>query len=129
MVEVKIRGVKYPLCLTVAALDKVNQKCGGLKELSAFLNGSNDSGKAICNTAWMLGLLISEGEENRLMEARFTGETVKRQAVPDSDAITHLLTPGAMQEYRLAVWQAVNESMNQDIEASHSKNAENAELE
>ena len=127
MVEVEIRGKNFPLCLTVAALDKVNEKCGGLKNLSNFMKGDGDSGKSICNTVWMLGLLIQEGEENRLVEARFSGEKAERRAVPDSSAIMHLLTPGAAQAYRLAVWNAVNESMHQGIEAEYSKNAENAE--
>ena len=126
MVEVEIRGKTFPLCLTVAALDEVNEKCGGLKNLTGFLNGNDDSSKSICNTAWMLGLLIREGEENRLIEARFAGEKTERRSVPDSAAISHLLTPGSAQQYRLAVWNAVNESMRQEIEAEYSKNAGNA---
>lgn len=127
MTQVEIRGKTFPLCLTVAALDKVNDKCGGLKGISTFLKGNGNSGKALCNVAWMLGLLITEGEENRLMEARFSGEKTERREVPDSTALSHLLTPAAAQHYQKAVWEAIGESMRQDIEAEYQKNAENAE--
>ena len=126
MVEVELRGKKFPLCLTVAALDKINEKCGGLKNLSNFLT-VGDTGTTLCNTAWLLGILISEGEENRVMEARFTGEKVERRSVPDSEALSHLLTPIEAKQYRLLVLDAVNDSLRQDVEASHPKNAEHAE--
>lgn len=127
MVEVEIRGKKFPLCLTVAALDKINEKCGGLKQLSGFLNGSDDAGTILCNTVWLLGVLITEGEKNRCMEARFTGEKVVEREVPDSEALSHLLTPREVRHYRILVLDAVNDALRQDIEATHSKNAEHAE--
>ena len=143
MVEVEIRGKKFPLCLTVAALEKINAKCGGMKGIGAFLDGKEQSllippqgaapsetssaGRALCNTAWMLGLLIQEGEENRLVCARFDGEKVERRAVPDTEAIGHLLTVASAQKYRLAVFEAVNESMKQEIEAVYPKNGKDAE--
>lgn len=143
MVEVEIRGKKFPLCLTVAALDKINAKCGGLGNISAFLDGNEPSymlhpeqaaqsekgntGKALCNTAWMLGLLIQEGEENRLVCARLDGEKVERCAVPDAETISHLLTVASAKKCRLAVFEAVNESMKQEIEAVYPKNGNDAE--
>lgn len=131
MVTVKIRGKEFPLCLTVAALDEINKKCGGMKRLGAFLNGDDGSGNEensvmICNTAWMLGLLIREGEENRLINARFDGETAERRAVPDMEAMQHYLNVKTALRYRLDVLQAVNESMQQDIEAEYEKNVESA---
>lgn len=136
MVEVNIRGKQFPLCLTVAALDKINEKCGGLKNLNDFLvkrGETIENGEPvptleyrIVNVAWLLGLMIQEGEENRYVCARFeTGDAVRR-AVPDSEAIAHLLTPGAARRYVSAVYAAISESMHQDIEASHEKNVENA---
>lgn len=143
MVEVEIRGKKFPLCLTVAALDKINAKCGGLGNISAFLDGNEPSymlhpeqaaqskkgntGKALCNTAWMLGLLIQEGEENRLVCAKLDGEQAERRNVLDTEAITHMLTVASAQKYRLSVFQAVNESMKQEIEAVYPKNGNDAE--
>lgn len=132
MVTVKIWGKEFPLCLTVAALDKVNAKCGGLKGLGGFLDGKSADGTssgsvAICNTAWMLGLLMQEGEENRIVCARFAGESAERRSVPDTDAVCHLLTYASALKYRTAVLEAVNESLAQEIEALYPKNVKDAE--
>ena len=130
MVQVEIRGKQFPLCLTVAALDEVNGKCGGLSGIPKFLdgneNGKSDSSRAICNTAWMLALLIQEGEENRLIMARFDGEQAERRDVPDEETVRHLLTMSSARKYRAAVYEAVTESMTQEIEALYPKNGESA---
>lgn len=128
MVKVTIRGNEFPLCLTVAALDKINAKCGGLNGLHEWLGGNGSTSEAICNTAWLLGVMIEEGEENRLIEARFEkGSKAERKLVPDSEALSHLLTPGSAKRYIADVWKAVNESLAQTIEAENPKNGENAE--
>lgn len=131
MVEVEILGKKLPLCLTVAAVDKINEKCGGLNGITKFLDGEEDgkvnTGKAMCNTAWLLGLLIQEGEENRLILARFSGEKTGRHEVPGPEAIAHLLTIASAKKYRTAVFEAVNESLKQEIEAVYQKNVESEE--
>ena len=136
MVEVTIRGKQFPLCLTVAALDKINEKCGSIAHIGEFLNGYpgegedtdlNASSRAAVNCGWMLGVLIQEGEENRLVEARFAGEPAERRAVPDAEDLAHLLTPGMEKHYRVAVWQAVNESLKQTVEAENPKNVQKAE--
>ena len=134
MVEVEIRGKKFPLCLTVAAIDTVNAKCGGLKNLQSFLNGqtadgTTNTGASAYNIAWMLGLLIVEGEENRLCNARFAGETTERRAVPDSQALVHLLTAREAIAYKAPVLNAIVESIRQEISAVPQKNGEHAELE
>lgn len=134
MVEVEIRGKKFPLCLTVAALDKINEKCGGMKNIGAFIDGKQPDGthstdQMICNTAWLLGLLIQEGEESRLVLARFDGEKAERRAVPDSAAVSHLLTVASAKKYRKAVVDAISESMSQEIEALYPKNVKDAERE
>ncbi len=128
MVIVDIQGKQFPLCLTVAALDKLNNKCGGLSGLSAFLTGKEAStGTLACNTAWMLGLLIQEGEENRRVCAYIDGRSAEKNSVPGYEDIVHLLTPGNVVKYRSAVLEAVNEALHQDIEASPPKNADHAE--
>lgn len=127
MVKVDIRGKEFPLCLTVAALDKINDKCGGLSELSGFLNGSGDLSKAFHNTAWMLALLLEEGEKNRIVCSRFDGNQVDEVNPPDYEDLCSMVTIHTMMRYRSTVLEAINQSMAQDIEASHSKNVESAE--
>lgn len=127
MVEVEIRGKKFPLCLTVAALDKINDRCGSLKDFLNFLQGGGDMNTIVINTSWALALLMAEGEENRLICAELDGKETARRQVPGAQALAHMLTPGAVQKYRVAVLTAVNESMRQDIEAEYSKNGDHAE--
>ena len=127
MAKVTIRGKEFPLCLTVAALDKINEKCGGLSELTAFLNGSGDLSKAFHNTAWLLALLIEEGEKNRIVCARFDGTQVEKTDLPDYDTLCSLVTIRTMMRYRGTVMDAIGESMKQEIKAAPPKNVENAE--
>ena len=75
------------------------------------------------NNAWMLGLLVEEGEENRLIEAMFEeGSDRIRRAVPGPDDMVHLLTPGQAEDYRLSVLLAVKDGMKRTIETVPSKN-------
>ena len=149
-VIVQIRGKEFPLCLTVAALDAINEKCGSIGGIMDFLKGNPSeiaaleeeqldasgvtrelweaekleaASRAKINNAWMLGLLVREGEENRLIEARFQEDGgCKRRAVPGPEEMIHLLTPGQIEEYRLSVLLAVTESMKRNLEAVPSKN-------
>ena len=77
-VTVTIRGVQYPLCLTVAAFEQISDKCGGWENLQQFLQGGGNFARAVGNTAYTLGVLVREGEENRQMEARFSGKKPPR---------------------------------------------------
>ena len=142
--KVTIRGKEFPLCLTVAALDVLNDKCGGIAGIAEFLRGypvdttGMDEAQAMAanleavsraryNNAWMLGLLIQEGEENRLIEARFEIDAdSKRRKVPGPEEMIHLLTPGEIDEYQLSVVQAVNESMKRKLETVPEKNVDKA---
>ena len=129
MAKVTIRGKEFPLCMTVTALDKINDKCGGLDKLTEFVLGGGDLCKAFYNTAWMLALLIEEGEKNRQVCDCFDGRSTDAVQLPDYDQLCSMVTIHTMMQLRNVCLDAVKESMEQDIEASYSKNAENAELE
>ncbi len=138
-VTVTVRGVEFPLCLTVAAVDEITARCGGLHALSGFLRGDPPetegmpeqekeatlaavASRAKVNNAWLLGLLIREGEENRRIEAAFSGGDGAPRRVPNAADMLHLLTPGQVEEYRLPVLMAINEGMRRTIEAEPLKN-------
>lgn len=129
MAKVTIRGKEFPLCLTVAALDQINDKCGGLSELQNFLLGDGDVSRAYRNTAWMLALLIEEGEKNRQICSLFDGRKVESVQLPTYEQLCTMSTIYSMMRYRSICLDAISESMNQDIEASYPKNVESAELE
>ena len=127
MVEVEIRGKKFPLCLTVAALDKVNERCGGLKQLANHLDGGGESVTMAQNTIWALALLIRSGEDHRQMEAKFAGADVEPKQVPDEKMLSDLLGFADVVGLRKDIITAINESLTQEIEAAPSKNVEDAE--
>lgn len=129
MAKVTIRGKQFPLCLTVAALDEINEKCGGLSGVTDFLNGSGELSKAFRNTAWMLTLLMAEGEKNNIVCASFDGTQAEKKELPSYEQLCSMVTIHTMMGYRVDVCNAIHESLKQDIEASYSKNVENAELE
>lgn len=145
MVMVQICGKSYPLCLTVAALDEVTARCGGLDHVGDFLDGkepqylsfpesdasdrkANLAGIA-SNTTWLLSVMLREGENNRLMLARMDGEAAERRTVPTLDDLAQLLTIGSALKYRATVMEAVTESMTKEIEALYPKNGKDAEQE
>lgn len=147
MVKVNIRGKEFPLCLTVAALDKINDKCGGLAGLASFLYCSDEGDgatgnrilmgqrdtanmiKSFRNTAWMLALLIEEGAKNHAVCAQFDVSAVEPINLPSYEQLCSMCNIYTMLRYRGNVIDAITASMQQDIEASHSKNVENAEQE
>lgn len=131
MVCVEIHGKSYPLCLTVTALDEINEKIGGISNITVFLNGGEAGSyeQMFLNTAWLLALLLREGEENRLVCEKFGNGIADpaRQEVPDLQAIRSGFTLASIAVYRVAVLNAISESMSQTIEAVYSKKKENEE--
>lgn len=129
MAKVTIRGKEFPLCLTVAALDRINEKCGDLSGLDEILFDGSDISKSYHNTAWLLALLLEEGEKNRQVCELFGGTQPELVQVPTYEQLCAMTTIYSMICYRTACLKAIEESMTQDIEASYPKNVESAELE
>lgn len=124
MVTVNIRGTDFPLCLTVAALERLSIECGDLKGLPDYLNGGEE--KNLCqsayNAAYLLGILVEEGEEHRCMEERFSGGDSSRRKVPSPEDLTRLLNFQETRAYIPMIWAAIDESLHQDIAAEAPKN-------
>lgn len=126
-VTVEIAGATYPLCMTVAAMEQICEKFGSLPNLLEAVR-AEDPAKALENTTFALGVLIQEGEENRLMVAACYGENVQpRRKVPGPEQLRHLLLPGQVVQYQLPVLEAVNASMQREVEVAPAKNAGGAE--
>lgn len=128
MVNAVIQGRKLPLCLTVAALDDLAARDVRLADVAGLLDakkvGSVD--ELASNTTWLLGVLVREGEENRLVTEAFATGGGDRRRVPTGEELAHLMTPAQALGYRVCVMQAIAESMTQDVEAAHEKNGESA---
>ena len=127
-VLVKIRDREYPLCMTGHAFAAIVDAGGGLEKLGNFLSGNGDAAKAIENTAYALGTLIREGEENRRIAAECFGDgDAKPRKVPGPKDICSLLTPAEIMPLRDVVLRAIFRSMDQQMEAEPSKNGASAE--
>lgn len=125
-----ICGKEYPLCMTVEAFGQITQACGGLDKLGNYLDGNGDINKMISNTAFVLAILLQEGEENRRMVASFyaDGGTEARK-VPTESELCSLLMPRQLVQLRPDIMSAINESMKQEVEAAPAKNGDGAEPE
>lgn len=128
MGTVMICGKEYPLCMTVEAFSRITQVCGGLDKLGNYLDGNGDIGKMISNTAFILAILLQEGEENRRMVAGFyaDGDTEARKT-PTELELRSLLIPRQLVQLRPGIMAAINESMKQEVEAAPAKNGDGAE--
>lgn len=114
--------------MTVEAFSRITQACGGLDKLGNYLDGNGDIGKMISNTAFILAILLQEGEENRRMVASFyaDGDTEARKT-PTELELRSLLMPRQLVQLRPGIMAAINESMKQEVEAAPAKNGDGAE--
>ena len=123
MVTVNIGGKKFPLCLTVACLDKVNKLCGGLKGLTKYIC-VNDISTAAEHTAALLEILIAGGYWNQVAMSRILVQDFEKIRLPEANDLYRIMTPGNINAYRSAALDAITESLHQDIEAEHPKNGD-----
>ena len=136
-----VRGVEYPLCLTVAALEDIEGLCGSFDEIGAYLEGmlerdaktgelkktaTGTTPRMLAATTRVLGILIRRGEDNRIEEARAAGEDTARRKTPGPDELVKWLRPAEAGRYRLLVLDAINEGLSQKVEVEQPKNAEAA---
>lgn len=126
MVEFAVAGKKYPLALTVEAMERINEKCGGIENLPAFLHSEEGIEESIKNTIWAIQMLIEEGEENRLVICDLNGRQTERKSIPDEYQLIKLLTPGLVIAARNTIAEAVTESMRQTIKEEIPKNVDGA---
>lgn len=124
MVTIKIGERDYPLALTVASVDKMEDLCGGLANIPSYM-GSGDfkaAGAATCN---VLAELMAEGEAAAALEAALAGEERAAVRVPTAEELGHLLSPAMIVVARSAAMEAVMASIARTIEvADDPKNAD-----
>lgn len=119
MQTVELLGVEFPLCLTVAAVERLAEKglrLGDIVRLYTTGEG-RDIQDCVENTLWLLEVLMQGGQDNGLIR----GETIPDH--PSLDDLRHLLTPGSvLHTIHPRVVAAVNEGLCRTVEADHAKN-------
>ncbi len=128
MSTVTICGKEYPLCMTVEAFDQITQACGGMDKLGSYLDGDGNIQKMLSRTAFVLEVLLQEGEENRRLLASFCADgDTEACKVPTEAELRKLLTPRQLVLLRPAAIAAINDSLRQEVEAAPAKNGDGAE--
>ena len=124
MIKARIGGKEVPLVLTVAGLDQIDQKCGGMEGIPGFVF---DKAHTAENTLWLLELLIREGEANRQVELLLAGDRAEPAVIPSAENLLHSVTPVMLADLRKTCMDAVMESIRQEVKADNSKNGNHAE--
>ena len=123
MQTVELLGAEFPLCLTVAAVERLQGKglrLGDIAQLYTTGEG-RDIQTCVENTLWLLEVLMQGGQDNGLIR----GETIPDH--PSLDDLRHLMTPGQGLHHILPqVVMAVNDGLGRTAEADHEKNGADA---
>lgn len=123
MQTVDLLGAEFPLCLTVAAVGRLQEKGLRLGDISQLYTTGDgrDIQDVAENTLWLLEVLMQGGQDNGLIR----GITIPDH--PCLDDLRHMLTPGKV-FYKILplVMEAVNEGLGRTVEADHEKNGADA---
>lgn len=123
MTTVKLAGQELPLCLTVAAVERVHERGVDLSEISTLYTTGDGRTVNDCldNSVWLLDVLMQEGRQNAALHGMDT------PMPPPADMLPHLLTPGqVIHEIIPAIVATVGAGLGRTVEADHTKNGANA---
>ena len=118
MVTYKIGGSEYPLALTLGAMEKIDELCGGFENASAAFEG-----KSIMETVDILVSILYILVAGGVGYARANGERVPD--VPEPALIKAQLMPKDIRTAKERVFQAMAEGMGRTVDVEPDpKNAE-----
>lgn len=126
MTMIEIGGARFPLVLTVAALDELKKIGTSLGEVTGFVSvraDEADTTGAVERTVQLLEVLIRSGSQWLWRNApqAVVGEP------PVLEDLRNYYTPGqVVYTVRPLVLQSIADSMGRSIEAVHEKNGEHA---
>ena len=126
MAQITINGVKYPLCLTVAVLDDLEERGLRLADIDTlYTTGEGrDVQDTIENSLWLLGKLMLQGA----CYAENNGAADVPTPLPLA-VLRCSLTPGDVLHTVIpAVCAAIAEGMGRRIEAAHDAKKADAEF-
>ncbi len=115
MVELRIGENRYPLVLTVGALDRLAQRGVTLETLPKFITPDGRAfGEAVENCFELLGILAKGGADQAVLMGR------EAPGLPDLSLVRLVLTPGQLMHLCDA---ACLDGLKRTVEADHTKNA------
>lgn len=122
---VEIVGLQYPLCMTVAANEALDELYGGLNGWLEKLQSGNES-DAVSSTVGFLGILLQGGRDRVETIARLTGQKADLPPVLDTVSLKAILTIGEIGALQAQMIAAYTSSGKQTVEVAEpaTKNAE-----
>ena len=126
VVYTNLCGRQYPLCLTVAAQNRICDEFGGLVKMAEAMD---KAGERATSVLCQVSTILIEGGIGRMKSlAWMEGKEADEICAPDSQTLENLLTIAEVSELRDAVFNAITASRQQTVETepdkSTSKNAE-----
>lgn len=118
MVTYKVKGKDLPMALTLKAMDEMDTLYGGIENMAAAFDGKNAMG-VLSSCIDMLIILMKGGMDYQIeMEGH-------AEDIPSKDTLSCLLMPKDIPEIKTAIFTAIKESMNREVELEPDpKNAE-----
>lgn len=117
----KVCGREYPLCLTVAAEQKIIDTFGGLE---AMANKMTEGEKGIPMTAQLAHILLEGGEKRIKALAWMEGEEVETQTVPPLEVLMDALDMKDANELGKKLFEAIRVSRGVTVEVADSEEEE-----
>lgn len=116
----KICGREYPLCLTVAAHQKIIDRFGGLSEMVNEMEGE----KAVQTAAWLAHTLMEGGAARVKALAWMEGEEAPEIKVPPLDVLVDAMDLKDVNDLGSRLFVAIRVSRGVTVETDDSENNE-----
>lgn len=116
----KLCGVEYPLCFSVSAKQKIDERWGSLEAMSNRLKDSGE--KTIDMMAELASILMQSGAARMRVLAKISGQEANLPPALDHDELCEVLSLGELSEASAALMQAINIGSKPTVEAESAKN-------
>lgn len=117
----EICGIEYPLCLTVAAEQKIIDTFGGLEIMA---NRMSQGEEGIPMTAKLAHILLEGGQKRLKALAWMEGKDVEAKEIPPLEVLMDALDLKDANELASKLFEAIKVSRGVTVEVDDEKNGE-----
>ena len=127
-VEFELAGVKYPLCFTLAAVEKFYHRYGDIDGWADRLREYSNTGEdhpgdtmqLLAEVLWLLDTLMEAGYNH---VSQFSGDA---ETPPGLDELRHMLCVGDIARVRETVIRSITLGNTREVRTQEPKNGEGA---
>lgn len=116
----KLCGADYPLCFSVSAKQKIDEKWGSLEAMSKQLKDGGE--KTIDMMAELASILMEGGAARVRILAKISGEEAVLPPALTHEELCEVLSLGELSGASAALMQAINIGSKPTVEAESAKN-------